>query len=175
MGCGSLIALNDDILYPGYTIPKHEHKDLDILGYMIDGELEHWDTCNNLSRAKPRQVQHMWCGSSIWHTEKCVSLNPARYLQIWLKPKQKNTTPAYYELINKSLDFGLIDVVLKSDIKVSAGILNGSYSSDQGYLYLISGGCLVNGIKIQEGDGAEITETTVIEAEGSHIIIFENT
>ena len=175
MGCGSLIALNDDILWPGYTIPKHEHKDLDILGYMIDGELEHWDTCGNLSRAKPRQVQHMWCGASIWHTEKCISPAPARYLQIWLKPKQKNTTPAYYELINKSLEFGVIDVVLKSDVKVSGGILNGSYSSDQGYLYLISGDCLVNGIKLQEGDGAEITETTLIESDGSHIILFENT
>ena len=175
MGCGSLIALNDDILWPGYTIPKHEHKDLDILGYMIDGELEHWDTCGNLSRAKPSQVQHMWCGASIWHTEKCVSPTPARYLQIWLKPKQKNTTPAYYELINKSLEFGVIDVVLKSDVKVSAGILNGSYSSNQGYLYIINGTCLANGNELREGDGAELTEITNIESISSHIILFENT
>jgi quercetin 2,3-dioxygenase len=174
-GCGSLVAINDDTLHPGYMIPKHEHNNLDILGYMVEGELEHWDTCGNLSRAKPSQVQHMWCGSSIWHTEKCISPAPARYLQIWLKPKQKNTAPAYYELINKSLEFGVIDVVLKSDVKVSGGILNGSYSSDQGYLYLISGDCLANGIKLQKGDGAELTEITKIESNLAHIILFENT
>ena len=98
---GSLCAINDDILWPGYTIPKHEHKNLDILGYMIEGELEHWDTLGNLSRAKPGNVQHMWCGKSIWHTEKCVSEKPARYLQIWFKQDHKDTQP-FYQLYTRN-------------------------------------------------------------------------
>jgi redox-sensitive bicupin YhaK (pirin superfamily) len=174
MGCGSLIALNDDILWTGYTIPKHEHKDLDILGYMIEGELEHWDTTGVLGRATPGKIQHMWCGSGIWHTEKCVSPTPARYLQIWITPEEKNSVP-YYELINKSPEFGQINVKLKSNITISAGILNSTYTSSKGYIYIISGGCFVDGVGLYEGDGAELTETTTIESESAHIILFENT
>lgn len=174
INCGSLVALNDDILWPGHTIPKHEHKNLDILGCMVDGELEHWDSTGVLGRAAPGKVQHMWCGSGIWHTEKCVSPTSARYLQIWITPKEKNTAP-YYELIDKSSEFGPIYANLKSDCTVSAGVLNGTYTSNRGYMYLISGSCLANGVRLCEGDGAELTETTVIESESGHIILFENT
>jgi len=173
-GCGSLVAINDDTLHPGYMIPKHEHNNLDILGYMVEGELEHWDTCGNLAKAKPGQIQHMWCGRGIYHTEKCVSKTPARYLQIWIKPKEKYTDP-YYELINKTPEFDKINIALKSETKISAGILNGSYGSEKGYLYVISGTCLANGYELNKGDGAELTEITKIESKNSHIILFENT
>ena len=82
---GPLCAINDDTLFPGYTIPEHSHAGLDILGYMLEGELEHWDSRGNISRVGPLQVQHMSTGPGISHTEKCTSTVLAKYVQIWIK------------------------------------------------------------------------------------------
>ena len=62
---------------------------------MVAGELEHTDSLGNKNRAVSGQIQHMWCGRSLWHTEACVSNVPARYLQIWITPKQQylNSSP----------------------------------------------------------------------------------
>jgi redox-sensitive bicupin YhaK (pirin superfamily) len=142
---------------------------------MVEGELEHTDSLGNINRAVPGQVQHMWCGSSIWHTEAAVSTTPARYLQLWITPKDeyKDTEP-YYEIIEKSPEFGPIAVALKQDMTVSAGILNNTVTVGGGYLYVVKGACFVNGVKLREGDGADFTSAELNPAFDPHILLFEN-
>lgn len=175
MNWGSLKVINDDILQPGHTVPKHEHKNFDILGYLIEGKLEHWDTLGNLHTAEPGQIQHMWCGSSIWHTEKCISPTPARYLQIWIVPEQKyfNTEP-YYEIINKPLDYGPISTNLHQDIRITAGNISGtnSLNTTNGYLYIVSGSVTGNDFVLSEGDGAYLNEPITADF-AAHILLFE--
>jgi len=169
---GSLCAINDDILWPGYTIAKHEHKNLDILGYMIEGELEHWDSLENTSRANPGQVQHMWCGRSIWHTEKCLSDKPARYMQIWITQDAKNTEP-FYELYNReTLEFSKLNIRMNTTMQVFAGILNNEYTVSKSYLYVISGKCQIDGQTLYEGDGAELNNDTIVPIDSPHLILF---
>ena len=173
---GPLHTLNDDILFPGYTIPKHEHKRLDILGYLIDGQLEHWDSCGSLNEASVGQVQHMWCGESIWHTEKCISETPARYLQIWFTPNQIVPAP-YYEIYNRpSNEFTPLNIKFKNDMTVRAGLLTTQYTTStvfKAYLYVISGSCQVGDQHLNEGDGGELFDETIVPKTSPHIMLFE--
>ena len=175
MNWGNLRVINDDVQQPGNMVPNHEHRNFDILGYIVEGELEHTDSLGNTIRAVPGQIQHMWCGSSIWHTEAAVSTTPARYLQLWITPKDEHRDSApYYEIIEKSPEFGPIAVELKQAMTISAGILTETITSTDSYLYVVSGSCLVNGILLQEGDGAELNNDTILPADCPHLVLFEN-
>jgi redox-sensitive bicupin YhaK (pirin superfamily) len=139
---------------------------------MITGELEHWDTLGNVARAKPGQVQHMWCGKSIWHTEKCVSDKPARYMQIWINQDTKNTDP-YYELYNReTTEFSKLNIKMNTTMQVFAGILNNEYVTSKSYLYVISGKCLISDQSLYEGDGAELDGETIVPINSPHLILF---
>ena len=175
MNWGNVKVINDDVQQPGNMVPNHEHRNFDILGYLVEGELEHKDSLGNTARAHPGQIQHMWCGSSIWHTEAAVSTTPARYLQLWITPKDEHRDSApYYEIIEKSPEFGPIAVELKQAMTISAGILTETITSTDSYLYVVSGSCLVNGILLQEGDGAELNNDTILPADCPHLVLFEN-
>jgi redox-sensitive bicupin YhaK (pirin superfamily) len=169
-----LKVINDDTQQPGGFVPNHEHKNYDILGYVVQGELEHTDSLGNINRARAGQIQHMWCGSSIWHTERCIGNTPARYLQLWITPNRDLNSEPYYEIINKGPEFGPILVDLKQDITVKGGILTEDYTVSNAYLYVVSGSCIVEGIALDEGDGAELNSlTTIVAQENCHILTFE--
>jgi redox-sensitive bicupin YhaK (pirin superfamily) len=171
---GNLRVINDDVQQPGNCVPNHEHRNFDILGYLVEGELEHTDSLGNTSRAGPGQIQRMWCGSSIWHTEASVGTTPARYLQLWITPDPKYIdTDPYYEIVNKGPEFGPIPIMLKQNITVSAGVLADPCHSKNGYLYVVTGTCTVNGTVLSEGDGAELSNETVVPVDNPHIILFE--
>ena len=175
MNWGNLKVINDDILQPGHMVPKHEHKNFDILGYLIEGKLEHWDTCGNLNTAEPGEIQHMWCGRSIWHTERCISTTPARYLQIWITPEQQyfNTEP-FYEIAVKSLDYGPIPIQFRQNISINAGNIAGNHTinTTNAYLYIVSGTVRGDDFTLEEGDGAYLTEPITAEF-AAHILLFE--
>lgn len=169
-------VLNDDILYPGKMVPKHQHKNYEILGYIVYGKLEHEDSIGNKVEASTGQIQYMSCGSSIFHTEKCISEYPARYLQIWIEPNIKNTSPSY-SIINKSPSFGEVELIIKQDISIKSGKLNGLNSLNiinNGYLYIISGSVIINNEELIEGTGIELNnEELYANFIDSHIILFE--
>ena len=174
MSWGNLKVINDDVQQPGNQVPNHEHKNYDILGYMVEGELEHKDSLGNVTRVIPGQIQHMWCGSSIWHTEASVGRVPARYLQLWITPKAEyfNTEPVY-ESITKGPEFGDLGIALKQSMRIRGGILSKPVTTKSAYLYVVSGTCQVNGTMLSEGDGAELDAETIIPVDNTHIILFE--
>ena len=176
MNWGNLRVINDDVQQPGNMVPNHEHRNFDILGYLVDGELEHKDSLGNTARARPGQIQHMWCGSSIWHTEAAVSTTPARYLQLWItpKPELENTDP-YYEIIDKDPNtYGPIAVDLKQDLRISAGWLKAqtTLSVSNAYIYIIEGTVKGTDFMLNEGDGAELNADLTAEF-NAHILLFE--
>jgi quercetin 2,3-dioxygenase len=172
MSWGNLKVINDDTQQPGNMVPNHEHKNYDILSYVVTGELEHTDSLGNVVRAKCGQIQRMWCGSSIWHTESCVSDTPARYLQIWITPNERDTLPLY-ELYDKSPEFAPLPFQVKQDIIVSAGILSSERQTSNAYIYVIDGTCQIGDTVLHNGDGAELTNDTIIPLDNPHIILFE--
>jgi redox-sensitive bicupin YhaK (pirin superfamily) len=173
---GNLRVINDDVQQPGNMVPNHEHRNFDILGYLVEGELEHKDSLGNTVRARSGQIQHMWCGNSICHTEACVSDTPARYLQLWITPKDnlRNTAP-YYEIIEKDPQtYGPIAVDLQQDMRISAGWIRAqtTLNISNAYIYVVSGKIIGDNFKLSEGDGAELTNDLTANFD-AHIILFE--
>jgi quercetin 2,3-dioxygenase len=175
-GWGNLKVINDDVQQPGNCVPNHEHRNFDILGYLVAGELEHTDSLGNVNRAVPGQIQHMWCGRGIWHTEACVSQVPARYLQLWIAPKKdlENSDP-YYEIIQKDPNiFGPIVVDLKQYMTIHAGWITESktLNTNNAYLYVIEGTIKGNGFVLNKGDGAELNADLTANF-NAHILLFQ--
>lgn len=174
----SLRVINDDCQQPGNMVPKHRHDAFDILGYMVQGELEHWDSLGNLNRAVAGQIQHMHCGSGIHHTEASVGSVPARYLQIWVINsdfKQAVTEEPYYELIDKGPEFALLPITFSSGMKIYGGTLDGMHTlpTNSAYIYVVSGNVIGDGFVLHENDGAEIAEDLVANFENCHLLMFE--
>jgi len=173
---GSLRVINDDVQQPGNMVPNHEHRNYDILSYVVAGELEHRDSLGNTVRARPGQIQHMWCGRSIWHTEASVGIEPARYLQIWITPSVtlRDSDP-YYEIIDKdSSVFGPVNIGLKQRMRIQAGWLTGIHTLNisNAYIYVVEGVITGTDFKLEEGDGAELNSDLIANF-NAHILMFE--
>ena len=173
----SLRVINDDCQQPGNMVPKHKHDGFDILGYMISGELDHWDNLGNQNRAIAGQIQHMYCGTGIYHTEASVGIVPARYLQIWIinKLEHRRDQP-YYELLDKSPEFALLPIEFISGMKISGGTLSGQHilSTKCSYVYVVSGTVTGDDFVLSEGDGAEL-DNDLIGNFDCHLLMFEQT
>ena len=96
MGVSDLRVINEDIVAPATGFATHGHKDMEILTYVLAGELAHKDSLGNGSTIRPGEIQRMSAGTGIRHSE----MNPnaelsAHFLQIWIIPDQQGLAPSY--------------------------------------------------------------------------------
>ncbi len=92
----NLVALNEERIAPGQGVAQHPHQDMEIVSYVIDGELAYQDTEGNASTTRPGEVQRLSAGSGVYHSE----MNPTRkstahFLQLWIVPDRKGLEPSY--------------------------------------------------------------------------------
>ncbi len=98
MGTSILRVINDDIIAPGRGFPTHGHRDMEIVTYVLEGELAHRDDMGNGSVIRAGEVQHMSAGSGVRHSEMNPAADtPVHLLQIWLLPNARGVTPAYQQ------------------------------------------------------------------------------
>jgi redox-sensitive bicupin YhaK (pirin superfamily) len=149
----------------------HPHKDMEILTYIVSGELKHQDSMGNTSVISPGRIQYMSAGSGVLHSEFNPSeVNPVHLLQIWIIPNEKGLAPRYEELnfpTNQTLallasgnekDGG---ITIRQDAKLYRGLLKKGeevelplLESRKGWLQLIIGTLEVQGkVKAEKGDG----------------------
>src|SRR5438067_11462437 len=105
---GLLLVSNDDIVAPRTGFDTHPHQDMEIVTWVLSGELEHKDTLGNKGLIYPGLAQRMSAGRGIWHSEKNnTSDAPVHFIQMWVLPDTEGTDPGYQQLdINPELDKG---------------------------------------------------------------------
>jgi redox-sensitive bicupin YhaK (pirin superfamily) len=93
---GALRVLNDDVVAPGKGFGTHPHRDMEILTYVLSGELEHKDSMGNVGVVRPGGVQYLSAGTGIAHSEYNHSrVEPVHFVQMWVMPQARGLTPRY--------------------------------------------------------------------------------
>lgn len=184
---GDLQTINDDRVKPGGHVPLHEHKNMEIFGYVVEGVCRHTDSHGNVLDIPEGAVQRMSTGRGIQHTEGNASNLPNRYLQLWIKPNVFETDPEYdwYQFTREDKLNKFCDITeklpIKQDAKFFSGIFNENFEFEinkdrKYYLYVINGVLSINENELIEGDGLSFIEETkikIILKEESEIILFD--
>ncbi len=198
MGYRSLRVINEDRVAEGRGFGAHAHRDMEILSYVLKGKLAHKDSMGHIEVLGPNEIQKMSAGSGVVHSEFNGSeTEPVHFLQIWIEPKSRNTTPGYEQLkfdAAEKLDrFKLLAspdkvagaATINQDASVSVAELTPgkqlTYSlgtKRHAWLHVIDGNVTVNGKKLQTGDAiaADQEEKLDVIAEGtgnSEVLLFD--
>lgn len=176
MGFRSLRVMNEDHINPGAGFPAHSHEDMEIITYVLEGELAHKDSTGGEGVIRPGVVQYMSAGSGVTHSEFNASTeNPVHLYQIWLVPDAKGYAPRYEErkLVSEADEgFELIasddgrdgSIPIHQDASLYAAKLGQGSNAEHrfsegryGWLQVARGGVeLPQGSIMQAGDGAVI-------------------
>jgi quercetin 2,3-dioxygenase len=184
---GPLRVINEDKVQPGQGFGTHGHKDMEIVTYVLSGELEHKDSLGNGSRMRPGDVQRMSAGTGIMHSEFNPSTEqPVHLLQIWLLPGQQGLAPSYEQtafaddekrdrlrLVGSS-DGRDGSVTIHQDVALYAASLQPGVSIDHtlqphrgAWIQVASGTISVNGHALSAGDGAAIAKEETLQLQGT--------
>ena len=191
---GVLRVLNDDIIAPHTGFETHSHKDMEIITYVIEGELTHKDSMGNVGVLKRGQMQYMSAGTGITHSEYNNTDIPLRLLQIWIVPDKRGHQPTYgeyhfdWEARHNQWLHMVSDIhedapiTINQDVNIYTILLDEGNIADinvafgrQAYLMQIEGFSTVNEIALKEKDALEIIEDNIhIEAtHTSHFIVID--
>ena len=194
---GSLRVLNDDIVHPNSGFDFHPHSNMEIISYIVNGEITHEDSMGNKETLYRGEVQYLSAGDGIYHSEFNNNDNDIlRLLQIWIKPPQTNLPKLYgshrykfEERNNKLLNIvssqksnSSIKIYQDANIYVSELSQNTTITHpiDKGrqiYFVQIEGKSLLNNaINLDFGDACEITEEEYLiinSIEKSHILFID--
>ena len=93
---GPLRVFNDDVIRPGGGFPQHGHREMEIVTYIIEGQLEHRDDLGNVGVISPGEIQRMSAGTGVRHSEYNASKErPVHLVQLWIQPTVKNLAPSW--------------------------------------------------------------------------------
>ena len=193
MGLGSLRVLNDDLIYPGKGFDIHPHKDMEIITYIINGEITHKDSMGNARNVSRGSMQYMSAGTGVTHSEFNNGKDILRVIQIWIEPTDLNLTPNYgdikftkedrhnklLQLVSSKENNGKIKIYQDANIFVSeadSGHIQEFRIGDYDYIYFVQleGESLINLNKLEEGDALTTSESILIEPlTYSHFLIVQ--
>jgi len=185
MGFRNLRVINEDYIEPAQGFPKHGHRDMEIITYVISGELSHRDSMGNGETIRPHEVQRMTAGTGILHSEYSSPTDKTHLLQIWILPEKNDLTPSYeqklFAPVEKQGKLRLVasrggddgSIIINQDVSIYASILQDGNevvhtlaAGRHGWIQLISGSLDINGQTINVGDGAAISDESVLVIKG---------
>ncbi len=176
MGFGNLRVINEDRIAPGTGFGTHGHKDMEIISYVLTGELAHKDTLGNIKGIPPGDVQRMSAGRGVQHSEfNHAKDQTTHFLQIWIEPNVTGIAPSYEQKtfaegakrgslrLVASPDGAEGSVTIHADASLYAGLFDGAEAATltldparKSYVHLVRGEIEVNGQKLAAGDAAMI-------------------
>ena len=196
MGFSALRVINDDVIAPAQGFGTHGHRDMEIITYVLAGELAHRDSIGNGSTIRPGDVQRMSAGRGVQHSEFNASrTDPVHLLQIWIEPNVRGITPGYEEK-----HFGASDkrgrlrmiaspdatdgtVAIHQDARVYAGLFDAGESAvlelaagRSAYVHVARGSLSVNGQRLAAGDALKLTSAGAVEiadGDAGEVLVFD--
>ncbi|MEC4726587.1 pirin family protein [Shewanella sp. D64] len=175
MGFSELRVINDDVVQPGAGFDTHDHRDMEIISYVIEGTIEHKDSEGNIQNLPAGEFQLMSAGKGVYHSEYNGSIDDQlRFLQIWIQPNSFDGKPGYQQK-NFGRQIGLTTIasptgedgtlLIKQDAKLHQLILDTqsqlTFEIERGrrvYVHLVSGQLSLDSTELKPGDGAKVEE-----------------
>jgi len=196
MGWGNLRVINEDRIEAGTGFGKHSHRNMEIISYVLSGELAHQDSMGNVKGIPPGDVQRMSAGTGVTHSEfNHAKGQTTHFLQIWIEPDVAGITPSYEQkTIPASQKRGALRLVASPDgaqdsvvIHADAALYSGLFDGDEhaeltlnptrkAYVHLVRGVLEVNGQRLSTGDALMLEgEDRITLARGSdaEVLVFD--
>jgi quercetin 2,3-dioxygenase len=196
MGFGNLRVINEDRIAPGTGFGKHGHSDMEIISYVLSGELAHQDTLGNVKGIPPGDVQRMSAGTGVQHSEfNHAKDQTTHFLQIWIQPNVTGIAPSYEQKrfaesgkrgrlqLVASPDGSAGSVLIHANARMYAGLFDGAESLSlpldagrKAYVHVVRGELEVNGQRLAAGDAAKLErETQLVLSDGkqAEVLVFD--
>jgi redox-sensitive bicupin YhaK (pirin superfamily) len=193
---GPLRVINEDRVQPGNGFGTHGHRDMEIISYVLAGELAHRDSLGNGSVIRPGDVQRMSAGTGVRHSEFNPSqTEPVHFLQIWIQPSETGIAPSYEEKrfddadkrgrlrLIASPDAADGSVLIHQDARLYAGLLDGAESARlalaagrRAYVHVARGALQVNGVALGAGDALKLAATDELRLDhgrDAEVLVFD--
>jgi len=196
MGWGNLRVINEDQIAPGTGFGEHSHRDMEIISYVLSGELAHQDSMGHIKGIPPGDVQRMSAGTGVTHSEfNHAKDQTTHFLQIWIEPTVTGIPPSYEQKtvpteqkrgtlrLVASPDGAQDSVTIHADAAIYVGLFDGNERAElifeplrKGYVHLVRGALEVNGQFINTGDAILMeNERRISLAKGSdaEVLVFD--
>jgi redox-sensitive bicupin YhaK (pirin superfamily) len=196
MGFGNLRVINEDRIAPGAGFGKHSHRDMEIISYVLQGELAHEDSMGNVKGIRPDDVQRMSAGRGVTHSEfNHAGDKTTHFLQIWILPNVLGIAPSYeqktFPATEKRGKLRLVaspqgaqgSVTIHADASVYAGLFDGAERAElaldptrKAYVHVVRGALEVNGTRLDAGDAALLQQEariTLANGADAEVLVFD--
>lgn len=196
MGWGNLRVINEDRVAPGMGFGTHGHRDMEIVSYVLSGELAHEDSMGNGTTIPPGDVQRMSAGQGVTHSEFNHAADATtHFLQVWILPSERGLTPGYEQKAFTAADkrgrLRLVaspdgadgSVTIHADARLYAGLFDGAESAQlaldterKSYVHLARGRLTVNGQVLEAGDGLKLDGEPLVTLTGgtdAEVLVFD--
>ena len=196
MGWGNLRVINEDRVAPGQGFGQHGHRDMEIVSYVLSGELAHRDTLGNVETIPPGEVQRMSAGTGVMHSEFNHSQDQVtHFLQIWILPDARGIAPGYEQKrfgaeekrgrlrLVASPDGAEGSVVIHANARMYAGLFDPGEQATlvadarrKYYVHLVRGELKVNGQALRGGDAARLQDESAIaltDGRDAEVLVFD--
>ena len=196
MGFGNLRVINEDRIAPGMGFGTHGHRDMEIISYVLSGELAHKDSMGNVKGILPGDVQRMSAGTGVQHSEfNHADGQTTHFLQIWIEPNVRGIAPSYEQKTFADTEKrGVLRLVASPDgaqgsvtIHADASMYAGLFDADEAvtlpltagrktYVHVVRGALQVNGHALSGGDAALIDKETTLsltDGQDAEVLVFD--
>lgn len=196
MGFGNLRVINEDRIAAGRGFGTHGHRDMEIISYVLSGELAHKDSMGNVKGIPPGDVQRMSAGTGVQHSEfNHADGQTTHFLQIWIEPNVTGIPPSYEQKtfpetekrgllrLVASPDGAQGSVTIHADARLYAGLFNGGETAEitldpqrKTYVHLVRGELQANGQALKAGDALKLeAESRLLLADGkeAEVLVFD--
>jgi quercetin 2,3-dioxygenase len=191
----SLRVINEDVVAPEMGFSMHPHRDMEIITYVVKGELRHRDSMGNTAVMRAGDVQRISAGTGILHSEVNESTKePVHLLQIWIMPDRKNATPGYAEKSFAKVETGGLHLVTSKSgrdgsipINQDADLFVGKLAQGDttrhvltegrhAWVQLIQGELEANGTRLTAGDAVAVSKSEAVTLKAtkpSEFLVFD--